>query len=155
MKVSSVTMPEKPFQVLRNKNSCVIEFYDNVKSVPTVDGITGHEIPSWDFDKYVLNEAYRPNLSAEIEADFSEWLQKAKDNELNKDAEKVRAYRDNLLDEADTKYCNSEKWAAMTEGQRAEWVAYKQKLRDVPEQDGFPNIIDWPIMPKVTEEEFK
>ena len=26
----------------------------------------------------------------------------------------------------------------------SDWVTYRQALRDIPEQDGFPNEIDWP-----------
>ena len=147
MKVSSVTMPEKPFQILRDKDTCTIEFYDNVKSVPTVDGVTGCEIPSWDFEKYTLKETYSPGLSAEIEADYATWLQKAKDAELTSESQKVRDYRDNLLNTCDTVYCNAERWAAMTAEQQQAWVAYKQALRDVPTQAGFPYTVNWPAMP--------
>lgn len=27
------------------------------------------------------------------------------------------------------------------------WATYRQALRDVPEQAGFPQVIDWPIRP--------
>ena len=147
MKVSSVTMPEKPFQILRDKNNCTIEFYDNVKSVPTVDGVTGCEIQSCDFEKYTLKETYSPGLSAEIEADYATWLQKAKDAELAVEAEKVRNYRDNLLNTCDTVYCNAELWAAMTADQQQAWATYKQALRGVPAQEGFPYTVNWPVMP--------
>ena len=147
MKVSSVTMPEKPFQILRDKDTCTIEFYDNVKSVPTVDGVTGCEIPSWDFEKYALKEAYSPSLAAEIAADYATWLQKAKDAELTSESQKVRGYRDNLLNTCDTVYCNAERWAAMTAEQQQAWVAYKQALRDVPTQAGSPYTVNWPAMP--------
>jgi hypothetical protein len=147
MKVSSVTMPEKPFQILRDKNNCTIEFYDNVQSTKTVDGITGREIPSWDFEKYALKEAYSPSLAAEIAADYATWLQKAKDAELTAESQKVRDYRDNLLNTCDTVYCNAERWSAMTTDQQKAWTAYKDALRDVPEQDGFPYTVNWPAMP--------
>ena len=63
------------------------------------------------------------------------------------EAEKVRNYRDNLLNTCDTVYCNAEKWAAMTENKQKAWTAYKDALRDVPEQDGFPYTVNWPVMP--------
>lgn len=28
-----------------------------------------------------------------------------------------------------------------------DWAEYRQKLRDVPSQEGFPNKVDWPIAP--------
>ena len=27
------------------------------------------------------------------------------------------------------------------------WATYRQSLRDIPDQDGFPNEIDWPTEP--------
>jgi len=35
----------------------------------------------------------------------------------------------------------------LTAEQLASWVAYRQALRDVPEQEGFPNEINWPTKP--------
>lgn len=30
---------------------------------------------------------------------------------------------------------------------RAAWAVYRQALRDVPQQAGFPTVIDWPVAP--------
>ena len=153
MRVSSVAMPESPFQILHDGEACTVEFYDNVQASEAVDGVTGQKIPSWDFDKYALPASFSPSLAAEIEADYTTWLQKAKDAEAAAEAQKVRDYRDNLLDTCDTVYCNAERWAAMTDEQRQAWAAYKQELRDVPEQDGFPYVVNWPTMPAGSEKE--
>jgi hypothetical protein len=142
-------MPEKAFQVLRDGENCTVEFYDNVKSNPAVDGMTGQSVPSWDYEKYDFETDYKPGLAAEIEADYTTWLQKAKDAEQTAEADKVRNYRDGLLNQCDLQYCNSEKWAAMTEDKRKEWTAYKQALRDVPAQEGFPYTVNWPVMPEL------
>ena len=147
MRVSSVAMPESPFQILHDGEACTVEFYDNVQASEAVDGVTGQKIPSWDFDKYALPASFSPSLAAEIEADYTTWLQKAKDAEAAAEAQKVRDYRDNLLDTCDTVYCNAERWAAMTDEQRQAWTAYKQALRDVPIQSGFPYTVNWPSMP--------
>ena len=141
-------MPEKAFQILRNGTKCTVEFCDNVKSNPAVDGITGQTMPSWDYDKYSYQTDYSPGLAAQIESDYDAWLQKAKAAEIASEGAKVRNYRDNLLNQCDLQYCNSEKWAAMAEGKQKEWTAYKQALRDIPTQDGFPYSINWPTMPK-------
>lgn len=140
-------MPEKAFQILRDGGNCTIEFFDNAKLQPTIDGFTGQEIPSWDYDRYELQTQYSPNLFANIESDFAMWLQRAKDAELAAEAGKVRNYRDTLLNTADLKFCNSEFWAKMTDEQRQAWTAYKQALRDIPTQGGFPYAVNWPAMP--------
>lgn len=35
----------------------------------------------------------------------------------------------------------------LTAAQKTAWAAYRQALRDVPEQAGFPDTIDWPTAP--------
>ena len=37
--------------------------------------------------------------------------------------------------------------APLTLEVKAAFVTYRQALRDVPEQEGFPNTIDWPVDP--------
>lgn len=52
----------------------------------------------------------------------------------------IKKYRTELLEETDW-WANSD--ITMTEEQRA----YRQALRDVPQQDGFPVDITWPTKP--------
>ena len=59
------------------------------------------------------------------------------ENQLRQLPEKVRAERDAKLAATD--------WTASTDvTMTAEMTAYRQALRDVPAQSGFPNTIDWP-----------
>lgn len=37
--------------------------------------------------------------------------------------------------------------APLTAEQKSQWVAYRQQLRDVTKQSGFPNNINWPTPP--------
>lgn len=59
----------------------------------------------------------------------------------------MRSERNRLLNDVDVKYCNAEQWELMTEEQKQAWRDYKQQLRDVPEQEGFPLNITWPDIP--------
>lgn len=52
----------------------------------------------------------------------------------------IKKYRTELLEETDW-WANSD--ITMTEEQRA----YRQALRDVPQQEGFPVQITWPTKP--------
>lgn len=38
--------------------------------------------------------------------------------------------------------------APLTEQQKANWIAYRQLLRDVPGQQGFPGEVTWPVRPE-------
>ena len=53
----------------------------------------------------------------------------------------VREKRNKLLKETD--------WMAMSDvTMSTEWANYRQALRDVPSQAGFPNTITWPDEPE-------
>lgn len=59
-------------------------------------------------------------------------------------AEEVRTQRDALLTTCD--------WTQMpdsplSEEEKTLWKTYRQALRDVPQQDGFPSIVTWPEEP--------
>jgi hypothetical protein len=57
----------------------------------------------------------------------------------------VRKERDNLLAKCD--------WTQTTDSplsaeQKTAWVTYRQALRDIPTQSGFPSDITWPTKPE-------
>lgn len=37
--------------------------------------------------------------------------------------------------------------APLTDGEKTTWATYRQALRDVTAQDGFPHEVDWPAKP--------
>jgi len=51
----------------------------------------------------------------------------------------VRSQRDNLLAQSDVH--------ALADRITPEWASYRQALRDITEQAGFPNNITWPVRP--------
>ena len=64
-------------------------------------------------------------------------------------AEKVRAERDRLLrEEVDPVVSNPLRWASMTPEPQQAWVDYRQALLDVPQQAGFPEVVEWPVKPE-------
>ena len=57
-------------------------------------------------------------------------------------AKSVRSERDQKLKDTD--------WMGMSDvTMSAEWSTYRQALRDIPSQAGFPNTITWPTEPEV------
>lgn len=56
--------------------------------------------------------------------------------------DEVRKERNKLLSETD--------WTQIADApvDKAVWAVYRQTLRDVPTQEGFPHNIDWPIKPE-------
>ena len=55
--------------------------------------------------------------------------------------EEIRANRDSLLAESD--------WTQVADApvDKAAWATYRQALRDIPSQVGFPNEVTWPVKP--------
>lgn len=58
--------------------------------------------------------------------------------------QKVRNIRDFRLNQSD-KYVYPD--YPITEEKRTEWTTYRQQLRDITIQPGFPNNVVWPIKP--------
>lgn len=60
-------------------------------------------------------------------------------------ADEARALRDKLLAETDwTELMDT----ALSTASKKEFRAYRQALRDVPQQAGYPNTINWPVKPE-------
>jgi hypothetical protein len=57
----------------------------------------------------------------------------------------IRGERDRLLSACDFTQLPD---APLSAAQKAEWSDYRQALRDIPLQDGFPNSVVWPIAPE-------
>ena len=62
-------------------------------------------------------------------------------------ATNARGHRDSLLSEVDSIVGNPLRWASFSQTQQTAWADYRQALLDVPQQDGFPNTINWPTKP--------
>ena len=63
--------------------------------------------------------------------------------DLNALAVEIRAQRDEMLKETD--------WTQAKDTPdvvSVKWASYRQALRDVPQQAGFPDNIQWPVKPE-------
>jgi hypothetical protein len=63
-------------------------------------------------------------------------------------AAQVRADRDARLMDVDAVAGNTLRWAALTSAEQAIWAVYRQALLDVPQQEGFPSEVTWPVAPQ-------
>lgn len=60
----------------------------------------------------------------------------------------IRAQRNSLLTLCDWTQLPD---APLTAEQKQAWAEYRQALRDVPEQAGFPENVAWPLVPEATQ----
>ena len=72
------------------------------------------------------------------DANISNWPDFQETKPLPTEAE-VRAERDALLAASDS--------MALADRITADWTTYRQALRDVPAQAGFPTSVTWPVEP--------
>ena len=91
-------------------------------------------------------ESIMGDRQAEIDRRDEEAVQEALDNERSEE-EKDRSQRDGLLEETDWIVI---KYLDIGEPVPQEWSDYRQALRDITEQDGFPGNVDWPEEPTTT-----
>jgi len=79
-------------------------------------------------------------FTAEEEAEWDAMEAQYASEADTREAEKVRQERNQLLSKTD--------WMANSDVTMSdEWRTYRQALRDVPEQSGFPNDVTWPTKP--------
>ena len=82
------------------------------------------------------NVPFTPEEEAEWDTQAAEYAAGADDRA----AVEVRSERDSLLAATD--------WQALSDiTMTAETTTYRQALRDVPAQVGFPNTVNWPTSP--------
>ena len=77
--------------------------------------------------------------AGDYEWDGQAWVKSAAD--LQALGFQVRLNRDRMLSESD--------WTQVADApvDQAAWATYRQALRDVPDQEGFPSEIAWPVKP--------
>jgi hypothetical protein len=64
------------------------------------------------------------------------------------DAAEARMERDALLRSVvDPLVTNPLRWADLDDELQQQWTAYRRALLDLPQQEGFPTEIDWPVAP--------
>lgn len=123
-----------------NTGESIIFFRQNIEEIVGEDGST-----SYSADEYKLIVPTTANFPERIHSNPAAWLERAKSEDFNFTATSVREKRDRLLDESD--------WTQVTDSPinaeaKAEWATYRQALRDIPEQPGFPHDILFPTSPK-------
>ena len=100
------------------------------------DGVEQQSDGKW-YTKYILGPVFTDGETTAVEQEAAYKAQK--DTEFAKSA---RDSRDNLLAECDWLVVKA---LELSQAVPAEWVAYRQALRDLPQQEGFPVTINWPV----------
>lgn len=110
------------------------DFNDETINKRGVYSVQSTERPSYNSDIKILVDS--------VELVNEKWVQKWIVENVNEELAIIntRKTRDNLLVETD--------WMALSDNTLTEeWALYRQELREVPQQEGFPFEVIWPVKP--------
>ncbi|GHU73129.1 hypothetical protein AGMMS49992_10740 [Clostridia bacterium] len=115
-----------------------------------VDPATVNELTSndgetmYDYEYYAAYRPWRDTLADDVATNTGVWLDMLKAEDFAQEAQRVRDVRDELLSKTD--YLVTIDYP-IPDNSRSAVVVYRQALRDVSDQDGFPYSIQWPDKP--------
>ena len=137
----------------------IICFRQNIEEVTTEDGV------QYTADEYTLTVTDTQMLEERIADNIEAWREKAMKEDYDRAAAEVRAIRDKLLAESDKEMvldrmglevptgASFTAWLDFLKGLagaiRGSWAQYRQALRDIPEQSGFPYSVEFPEPPSL------
>ena len=120
----------------------------------------------YQYDEYRMPVPYRDNLLENVQKTLDAWMTSARNAEYARLAAEVRAKRDALLAETDKEMCLDRLGLTSPEGSTfTAWIGflktiasavfgpmakYRQALRDIPQQEGFPYSVEFPQPPQET-----
>ena len=150
MKVNGSVQPDILLFEHRFDGMAEMRFRENVTEVQdkTEDGKEAGI--SYNYDEYLLVMPDRDGLEKIVQDNTATWLAYAKQQEAEKQAQVIRDKRDKLLSDTDWTQTDD---APLTDADRESMRQYRQALRDITSQSGFPQEIKWPDKPTVTKTE--
>lgn len=126
---------------------------ENVQNVPTTNLDESVHAVQWygdhgeveykDHNEEITDFSDFNSVIKDREKELDRLIQEELDNEPSEE-EKDRRNRDLLLENTDWIVI---KYLDLDEPIPQEWSDYRQALRDISEQDGFPGNVDWPEEP--------
>lgn len=115
-------------------------------------------------DEYTLTVRDTQNLNARVAANLDAWRERAMKEDYDRAAAEVRAIRDKILADSDKEMVLDRMGLEVpTGGSFTAWLdflkkigaavsgdmaRYRQELRDIPKQEGFPYSVVFPAMPR-------
>ncbi len=157
MKTISSIRPVTRYCIEERENKADIILYDNIRELETPE-----EGRQYQYDTYRITVCNRPELAADVDVNYDMWLQRAKDQETARLAAEIRARRNALLLATDARMCLDRIGVQAMSSTAADgldiayslsaalsgkWAEYRQALRDIPQQAGFPHEVEFPAVP--------
>ena len=146
MKQESDFRPESEFEVEENYDgSCDVILYDldSIEEI-IVEDEEGNEKTIYKYYAFRISLEYNEQVSDYIEENYETLLNDAKEHDRSIHAKAIREKRDRLLNESDWTQAND---TALSQEMVEAYRVYRQALRDITGQEGFPYSVIWPEKP--------
>ena len=163
MKTESTVKPNKYDIEERENGKVAVLFFTNIEEK------LKDEQKIYSYDKYTFITKNQLNLKERIEQNYNNWLEYAKNIEVEKLSKEIRQKRDELLKESDSEMCLDRIGLVVPEDPTfsswlsffrsigdlitGKWAKYRQALRDIPQQPDFPYNVTFPTKPTKEERE--
>lgn len=168
MQVESSVKPNK-FEIEDIENGkLAVSFFSNIQEIEVSRLDSEEKTIKYIYDAYKIELKDRPGLTEEIKEKFESWLEFAKDCEYMQLATKIREKRNKLLEETDKEMCLDrlnlnlptelsattlltgvkQFFDAFSDIFNGKMAKYRQELRDITKQEGFPYNVVWPTKDK-------
>ncbi len=164
MKAESAKRPSK-FSVDLSESKAIIRFAENIEKVETE--IDGEKSIIYKYDSYTIETPKRQGIAEDVADNYEDWLAFAKQVEYDCLAKEIRARRNALLAETDKEFTFDRLGITIPDKITAstmlnvvktiftelaavcgsEMAVYRQALRDLPQQKGFPYDVKFPSKP--------
>ena len=145
MKVNGRISPSPLLFEHRFDGMAEMRFRENIISKKDDKGNT-----IYSYDEYILTMTDRSGLEKIVQDNMEVWLAYAKAQEAEQLAANARTQRDKLLSDTDWTQTDD---APLSSEDKESVRKYRQALRDITAQSGFPQEIKWPDKPAVTKTE--
>lgn len=161
MKARSTIAPQK-FKIGDRKGNLIeVAFFDEVKEIQE------EESTQYEYSIYTIKTIYREDLESYISDNYEDYLALAKETDYQLEASKIREKRNELLADSD-KFLLLDRLGIslpseitavtlltsvkdffdnLKEVLSGEWAEYRQELRDITKQKGFPYDVNFPKKP--------
>lgn len=170
MKIKKTESTIRPldFRIGDHKGNLIeVVFFDDIEEVKKKSE-DGTEQTVYLYYEYTVKVVNRSDLESYINDNFEIWLQVAKDNFITSKSAEIREKRNKLLEESD-KYMILDRltmnfpqeisltnvvsvvkdfFKTLSDIKNGSWAKYRQELRELPNQEGFPYDVKFPDKPE-------
>lgn len=167
MRAESGTQPTGNYRIENiNGNICDVVFFDDIVKEERESEEENHTV--YTYNEYRITVPYREDIETHIDDGLEIWLAYARQHDFDVKANEVRSKRDKLLADTDKNMILDRMgfeipehitmtniisvmtsfFEVLSKANSGDWAVYRQQLRDLTKQKGFPYNVEFPTKPE-------